>query len=126
MNSSFSRTENSSISEIGSKCSIKVCSGLEWAHFVNACILAGEGTAERGRGCEEFGGMRGLLMLAAMSTKENMATGVYSTRCVQVAGKHHDFVLGFVANRILADSVGCGQDFLLFTTGVNRATRTTV
>jgi orotidine-5'-phosphate decarboxylase len=62
-------------------------------------------------------------MLAEMTTESNMVTGVYSTRCIRAAEKHSDFVVGFVANGTLADSVGYGQDFLVFTTGVNRVIR---
>jgi orotidine-5'-phosphate decarboxylase len=99
---------------------------VEWAHIVNASILAGEGTVEglKQVGTEDqYGRMRGLLMLAEMSTKGTLATGTYTDRCVEVAKKHPEFVVGFVANGALPAAMEGGNDFLIFTTGVNRAVK---
>jgi len=97
---------------------------VEWAHFVNASILAGEGTVqglkEVGES-DEFGGMRGLLILAEMSTKGTLATGAYTSLSVEIAKRYSDFVVGFVANGALPEAMESENDFLIFTTGVNRA-----
>jgi orotidine-5'-phosphate decarboxylase len=99
---------------------------VEWAHFVNASILAGEGTVQGLKevgAADEFGGMRGLLILAEMSTKGTLATGTYTSQSVEVAKRYSDFVVGFVANGALTEATEGGDDFLVFTTGVNRADR---
>ncbi|KAL8793882.1 MAG: hypothetical protein Q9195_003501 [Heterodermia aff. obscurata] len=102
----------------------------EWAHIVNACGLAGDGIVEAltktgTSDTFEYKGDRALLMLAEMTTKGSLATGPYTTACIESAKKHKDFVIGFVANQALTtvDSslASEDEDFVIFTTGVNRA-----
>ncbi|KAL9010443.1 MAG: hypothetical protein Q9173_004625 [Seirophora scorigena] len=84
--------------------------------------LAKTGTSDTFEYREE----RGLLMLAEMTTKGSLATGAYTQTCIESARKHKDFVVGFVANKPLngfetVSSPSDDEDFLVFTTGINRA-----
>lgn len=102
----------------------------EWAHLVNASILAGEGIVQalaQTYDSETFpyAGSRGLLILAEMTTKGSLATGDYTKLSVEIARKHRTFVAGFVATRALSSispnmEAADGEDFVVFTTGVNR------
>ena len=63
-----------------------------------------------------------------MTTKGSLATGSYIQSCVESARKHQDFVIGFVATRALSNvqatnTASDDEDFVVFTTGVNRATK---
>jgi orotidine-5'-phosphate decarboxylase len=105
----------------------------EWAHVVNASILAGEGVVEalaETALAEGFPhrGNRALLVLAEMTTKGSLATGDYTKSSIEIARKHRDFVIGFVATRSLAsvetDTAATeDEDFVIFTTGVNRSSK---
>ncbi|KAF3918620.1 hypothetical protein AA313_de0203735 [Arthrobotrys entomopaga] len=104
-----------------------------WAHIVNCTMLPGEGivqalaqTAER----EDFPykDERALLILATMTSKGSLATGEYTKLSVECARRYSHFVIGFVASRTLGDietEVGPleNEDFVLFTTGVNMASK---
>ena len=103
----------------------------EWAHLVNASILAGDGIVEALTAIGtsdgfDYKGERGLLMLAEMTTKGSLATGSYTAACIEAARKHKNFVVGFVANQALSgvetpSSATEDEDFVVFTTGVNRS-----
>lgn len=105
----------------------------EWAHLVNASILAGDGIVEALTQTwlsNDFPNKdeRGLVMLAEMTTKGTLATGAYTKASIESARKHKEFVVGFVANRALGSietSVPAteAEDFVVFTTGVNLATK---
>lgn len=104
----------------------------EWAHIVNASVLAGDGifqalAATADSETFEYKGERGLLMLAEMTTKGTLATGAYTKASIDSARMHQGFVVGFVANQALTDidamSTTEAEDFVVFTTGVNRATK---
>ncbi|KAI9817549.1 MAG: orotidine 5'-phosphate decarboxylase [Pycnora praestabilis] len=82
----------------------------------------GEGDAEgeREEALEALGEVpwcRGLLLLAQMSSEENLLTETYTEKCVEMARKHTDFVLGFIAQRSLNKLPE--DDFLTFTPGVS-------
>jgi orotidine-5'-phosphate decarboxylase len=73
-------------------------------------------------------GDRAVLILAEMTTKGSLATGDYTKSSVEIARKHKDVVIGFVATRSLTavetDSVATeDEDFVIFTTGVNRSSK---
>ena len=106
----------------------------EWAHLVNASVLAGDGViqalAETGTSKDfEHRGERGLLILAEMTAAGSLAVGEYTEASIKSARKHQAFVTGFVANRALtelASRVGGAEedeDFIIFTTGVNRSSK---
>ena len=105
----------------------------DWAHLVNASLLAGDDIVHalsETAATDNFGykGERGLLMLAEMTTKGSLATGAYTEACIDSARKHREFVVGFVANQALTKvakptASTQDEDFAVFTTGVNRATK---
>ena len=65
--------------------------------------------------------MRGLLLLAEMSSEGSMMTGGYTQACVEIARRHKDFVVGFISQRSLngGTAENRGDNFLSFTPGVN-------
>jgi orotidine-5'-phosphate decarboxylase len=106
---------------------------LDWAHVVNASILAGEGIiqalAEVGVS-EDFvyKGDRAVIILADMTSRGTLATGKYTSMSVDLARKYKDFVIGFVATHSLSttpaeSSPAPDEDFVIFTTGVNRSSK---
>ena len=104
----------------------------QWAHIVNASILAGEGIIEAITNTAvssdfPYSGDRGLLILAEMTTKGSLATGDYTKASVEIARKYQSFVIGFVATRELSSmadpSNDADEDFVVFTTGVNRSSK---
>ena len=101
----------------------------EWAHLVNASVLAGDGIIEALAQTAsspkfKYPKERALLILAEMTTKGSLATGIYTQTSIESARKHRDFVIGFVATRALSELEPSrdDDDFVVFTTGVNRAT----
>lgn len=95
-----------------------------WAHIVNAHPIPGDGIVT---GLSQVGLPlgRGLLLLAEMSSKGNLATGEYSMKAVEMARRHKDFVMGFIAMHRLQDrdtaanrSSNADEDFLILTPGV--------
>lgn len=116
---------------------------FDWAHIVNASVLAGEGIIKAldevitpGPASSE----RGILILAEMTSKGSLATGEYTRASVQIAQKYDQSVIGFVATRELSgyvsgnaserapgrdgtDSKRREEDFVVFTTGVNMSSK---
>jgi orotidine-5'-phosphate decarboxylase len=102
----------------------------EWAHIINCSILPGEGIVEalaETAAAKDFpyGPERGLLILAEMTSKGSLATGRYTTASVDYARRHKEFVMGFICTRSLTEVQSTettkseGEDFVVFTTGVN-------
>jgi orotidine-5'-phosphate decarboxylase len=98
----------------------------DWAHIVNASVLAGEGIIDAlsqtiAKGDESD---RGILILAEMTSKGSLAVGTYTQASVDIAKKHKEHVFGFVATRELSSFASSedpppDEDFLIFTTGVS-------
>ncbi|KAF3942251.1 hypothetical protein ABW19_dt0202537 [Dactylella cylindrospora] len=105
----------------------------DWAHIVNCTMLPGEGIVQALTQTAEsegfpYKGERALLILATMTSKGSLATGEYTKVSVECARKYSQFVIGFVASRTLGDIETDvtpleNEDFVLFTTGVNRASK---
>ncbi|OOQ88765.1 hypothetical protein PEBR_11340 [Penicillium brasilianum] len=105
----------------------------EWSHIINCSVLPGEGIVEALAQTAQspdfpYGSDRGLLILAEMTSKGSLATGAYTSASVDYARKYHSFVLGFVSTRALGEVESSvapaeGEDFVVFTTGVNLSSK---
>ena len=62
---------------------------------------------------------RGLLLLAQMSSEDNLLTPAYTQQCMKMARDHRDFVLGFIAQENL--NTDQGDNFITMTPGVSLA-----
>ena len=116
---------------------------FEWAHIVNASVLAGEGiiqALDEVITTEPGSPERGILILAEMTSKGSLATGEYTRASVEIAQKYPQSVIGFVATRELSGYASGGanrkagvrdgteprrgeEDFVVFTTGVNMSSK---
>ncbi|RMZ91651.1 hypothetical protein DV736_g1084, partial [Chaetothyriales sp. CBS 134916] len=100
----------------------------EWAHIVNASVLPGPGVIQALTETISEGGItdRALLILAEMTSKGSLAVGDYTRASVEIARKYPASVIGFIATRELS-SFGPApekpEDFIVFTTGVNLASK---
>jgi uridine monophosphate synthetase len=75
----------------------------EWAHIINAHSLPGPGIIE---GLQEVGlpKERALLLLAEMSSANNLLTADYAQKTCEMAEHYADFVIGFIAQKKLLAS----------------------
>lgn len=104
-----------------------------FAHIVNASVLGGDGIVDALAQVMEAPDFphrneRALILLAEMTSKGSLATGSYTTKCVELARQHQSSVIGFVATGSLqsvstASASVKDEDFLVFTTGVNQTTK---
>lgn len=74
----------------------------DWAHIINAHSLPGPGIVE---GLKEVGfdKKRALLLLAEMSSKDNLLDADYAQKTLTMAEQFPDFVIGFIAQNKLSD-----------------------
>lgn len=74
----------------------------DWADIVNAHALPGPGII---RGLAEVGmnKQRGLLMLAQMSSENNLLDPIYAQNTLEMAREFPEFVMGFIAQNKLDD-----------------------
>ncbi|KAG6896104.1 dihydroorotate dehydrogenase [Termitomyces sp. T32_za158] len=112
----------------GNTVSLQYSSGVHkiasWSHITNAHPVPGPsiiaGLASVGLPLD-----RGLLLLAEMSTKGALTTGVYTEKAVRMARARRDFVIGFIAQRRMegvgiaaGETVDVTEDFLILAPGV--------
>lgn len=89
---------------------------VDWADIINAHTLPGPGII---RGLQEAGlpKQRGLLLIAQMSSENNMCTKEYTQNTVELSQCYDDFVIGFIAREQLTSD----PKFIHFTPGVKLA-----
>lgn len=102
----------------------------EWADIVNLSVLGGDGIVEALDQTVTspdfpFPDQRAFLLLAEMTSKGSLATGSYTQKCIDLARQFPRSMIGFVATKSLVEEhvTGSGEDFLIFTTGVNLASK---
>lgn len=109
--------EDRKFADIGNTVKMQYAQGIykiaDWADIVNCHIVPGPGIIE---GLREIGlpKGRGLLLLAEMSSKGNLAIGDYTKTAIEWAKKYDDFVIGFIGLKKLTDD----PKFIIMTPGV--------
>lgn len=103
----------------------------EFAHIVNLSVLGGEGIVEALSQVVvqldfPYPDQRAFIVLADMTSKGSLATGIYTQKSVELARLHNDAIIGFVAMKSLTDieakvPAKSGEDFIIFTTGINQS-----
>lgn len=109
--------EDRKFADIGNTVKLQYEHGIyhiaDWAHITNAHTLPGPGVVE---GLKTVGLPKGnaLLLLAQMSSKDNLFTPDYIRQTIYMAEKNKDFVIGFIAQQKLVDA----PYFIHFTPGI--------
>ena len=109
---------------------LRIC---EFAHIVNVSVLAGEGVIEALSQVVvqpdfPYPDQRAFIILADMTSKGSLATGAYTQKSVELARLHNDAIIGFIARKSLTNieakvPAKSGEDFIIFTTGINQSSR---
>lgn len=98
--------EDRKFADIGHTTLLQYSSGVyrmvEWADLVTVHVLPGPGILEGLRTAMQ-GRERGCLVLAEMSSQDNLLTQDYTAAAVQYAKAYTDIVTGFIAQRRLVD-----------------------
>ena len=90
---------------------------IEWAHLVTAHILPGEGILQALEIATSNYPLRGVLLLAQMSSEGNFLDTAYTNHCISLAKRYPKLVTGFIAQGSIH------ADFLTFTPGVRKKTQ---
>ncbi|KAJ9125432.1 dihydroorotate dehydrogenase [Naganishia vaughanmartiniae] len=122
--------EDRKFADIGNTVSLQYSSGVHkiasWSDITNAHPIPGDGIVT---GLSAVGKplQRGLLLLAEMSSKGNLATGDYTRTTVEMARRHRSdgFVFGFIAQGRVHEQYAPSdataakeEDFLILSPGV--------
>ena len=109
--------EDRKFADIGNTVKLQYSEGIykiaDWADLTNCHIVPGPGVIE---GLREIGleKGRGLVLLAEMSSADNLAIGDYTKKAVEWAKEYDDFVIGFIGMKKLVDD----DKFITMTPGV--------
>ena len=109
--------EDRKFADIGSTVYEQYSGGMyqiaEWADLINAHSLPGPGVIE---GLKKAGLTKkaGLLLLAQMSSQNNLFTEIYTEKTYQLAQKHRNFIIGFISQKNFKKD----PKFIHFTPGV--------
>jgi uridine monophosphate synthetase len=112
--------EDRKFADIGNTVKLQYQEGVyqisDWAHIINAHVVPGPGIIEglRSVGLRQS---RGLLLIASMSSKGNLADSAYQKKCVKLALEYDGFVIGFIAT----DKLDAKPYFIKFMPGINLA-----
>ena len=120
--------EDRKFADIGNTVKLQYEKGIyeivKWADFVNAHIVPGSGIIEGLKAvADEQGKPRGLILLAQMSSKGNLATDEYTKKAIALAEQYSDFVVGFIGNggqvnELKKLTTNLNPQFIIFTPGV--------
>lgn len=109
--------EDRKFADIGNTVKSQYANGIyriaDWADIVNAHVLPGPGIIQ---GLSEIGlkQQRGLLLLAEMSSANNLLTKDYAEKTLVMAKQFPEFVMGFISQHKLTD----GPQWIYMTPGV--------
>ena len=113
--------EDRKFADIGNTVKLQYEQGIyhiaEWADIINAHSLPGPGIVS-GLSAVGLPKKRGLLLLAEMSSAENLLTPDYAQKTVQMAEQFPEFVVGFIAQKKLTSD----PKWIYMTPGVQLAT----
>lgn len=114
--------EDRKFADIGNTVKLQYESGMyriaDWADIINAHSLPGHGIVS---GLAEAGlkKSRGLLLLAEMSSAQNLFDAAYVKKTIAMAEQFPEFVMGFIAQHKLADR----PDWIYMTPGIQFAAK---
>ncbi len=109
--------EDRKFADIGNTVKMQYAKGIyhivKWADITNCHSVPGPGIIE---GLQEVGILkdRGLLLLAQMSSAENLAQGKYTKKTITMAKQYDNFVIGFIGMKRLIEN----EKFITMTPGV--------
>lgn len=78
----------------------------KWAHVINAHSMPGKGVIQGLQSVPGVSKVRGLLLIAQMSSEGNLCTEEYSKKTVEMAEQFPDFVMGFISQKNVSNDPG--------------------